>query len=99
MKDRQQSGGKKENELLFKVADVVNPKELQVSEVVAQTCLPGNGEWGMGKKQEKPNKNTVGTEKERQNGSEWEWISHEWKLWGFRSSSSASESGPLMFKC
>lgn len=91
MEDRQQSGGKKRNELLF---NPIHPKEPQVSEAVAQKCLPGNGE-----KQEKPNKNTVGTEEERQNGSEWEGISHEWKLWGFGSSNSASEPDQLMLKC
>lgn len=93
MEDRQQSGNKKRNELLFKVSDLINPKELQVSVVVAQTCQ------GIGAKTGKTKQNTVGTEEERQNSSEWERIIHEWKLWGFGSSNSASEPDPLMFKC
>lgn len=43
MEDRQQSGSKRRNELLFKVSDLINSKELQVSEVVNQPACQGNG--------------------------------------------------------
>lgn len=43
MENRQQSGSKRRNELLFKVSDRINPKELQVSEVVTQPPCQGNG--------------------------------------------------------
>lgn len=39
----QQSGDKRRIELLFKAADPISPNELQVSQVVPQHRLPGNG--------------------------------------------------------
>lgn len=30
--------------MLFKAAELINPDELQVKEVVFQSCLPGRGE-------------------------------------------------------
>lgn len=50
--DLQQSGDKRRIEPLFKAADPIGPNELQVSQVVPQRRLPGNGENG----QEKMNK-------------------------------------------
>lgn len=47
--DLQQSGDKR-IEPLFKAADSISPNELQVTRVVPQRCLPGNGQNRLGKK-------------------------------------------------